>query len=376
MIITKLLSKFMKKVRKLLQLIFKKLIQIYFKIIYGKIIYNKKKNIGIVKKISKDNYFSKKKYHTYQIKNGRIYTDYVENVAIINNNYLFGKTSFQQVNGRLLTPNFNSVLKKGTPRVKKKIKGLVLNLAQGASSVNYFHWLFDMLPKIFICSKNYEIKKIDYFYLCEPQKFQIQLLNFFKIKKNKIINSKLYRHIQANQIITVEHPWYNKGYFFKEFNNFPKWIITWLRNNFLKKRKKFYASKKIFIDRSDSKNNHAQIINKNEVINFLKKQDFKVYKIAKMDFFKQVYLFWNADFIISAHGAALANLAFCKPKTKIIEIKPESQPGNYFKKISKINNLNYICMGTNALNNNCNGDIIISLKQIEIFIKMLDNKAN
>jgi capsular polysaccharide biosynthesis protein len=99
----------------------------------------------------------------------------VENVAIINNNYLFGKTSFQQVNGRLLTPNFNSVLKKGTPRIKKKIMGSVLNLAQGASSVNYFHWLFDILPKIFICSKNYNISKIDNFYLSEPQRFQIQL---------------------------------------------------------------------------------------------------------------------------------------------------------------------------------------------------------
>ena len=366
----------MKKVRKLLQLIFKKLAQIYFIIIYGKIIYNKKNNTGIVKKISKDNYFFKKKYHTYQIKNGRIYTDYVENVAIINNNYLFGKTSFQQANGRLLTPNFNSVLKKGTPRIKKKIKGSVLNLAQGASSVNYFHWLFDILPKIFICSKNYNISKIDNFYLSEPQRFQIQLLNFFKINKNKIISSKLYRHIQADKIITVDHPWYKKGYFFKEFNHVPKWIVLWLRNNFLKEKKKFYCSKKIFIDRSDSKSNHSQIINKDQVINFLKKQNFKVYRIAKMNFFKQVYLFWNADFIISAHGAALANLVFCKPKTKIIEIKPETQPGNYFKKISRINNLNYICMRTNAINNNCNGDIIISLNQIEIFIKKLDDKAN
>jgi len=376
MVITKLLLKFMKKIRKLLQLIFKKLAQIYFITIYGKIVYNKKNNVGIVKKISKDNYFFKKKYHTYQIKNGRIYTDYVENVAIINNNYLFGKTSFQQVNGKLLTSNFNSVLKKGTPRIKKKITGSVLSLVQGASSVNYFHWLFDILPKIFICSKNYNISKIDNFYLSEPQRFQIQSLNFFKIKKDKVINSKLYRHIEADRIITVDHPWYTKGYFFEEFNNFPKWIIIWLRNNFLKKKKKFNASKKIFIDRSDSKSHHSQIINKNEVINFLKKQGFKVYKIAKMNFFKQVYLFWNADFIISAHGAALSNLAFCKPKTKIIEIKPELQPGNYFKKISRINNLNYICMRTNALNNNCNGDIIISLNQIEIFIKMLDNKAN
>ena len=340
MVITKLLLKFMKKVRKLLQLIFKKLAQIYFIIIYGKIIYNfsnNKNNKEIIKKESNDNYFSKKKYHTYQINKGRIYTDYVENVAIIHNNYLFGKTSFQQVNGKLLTSNFNSVLKKGTPRIKKKITGSVLSLVQGASSVNYFHWLFDILPKIFICSKNYNISKIDNFYLPELQRFQIQSLNFFKIKKDKIINSKLYRHIEADRIITVDHPWYTKGYFFEEFNNFPKWIIIWLRNNFLKKKKKFNASKKIFIDRSDSKSNHSQIINKDQVINFLKKKNFKVYKIAKMDFFKQVYLFWNADFIISAHGAALSNLAFCKPKTKIIEIKPELQQGNYFKKISKIN---------------------------------------
>jgi capsular polysaccharide biosynthesis protein len=360
----------MKKVRKLLQLIFKKLAQIYFKIIYGKIIYNKKNNAGIEKKISKDNYFSEKKYHTYQINNGRIYTDYVENVAIISDNYLFGKTSFQQVNGRLLAPNFNSVLKKGTPRIKKKINGLVLNLAQGASTVNYFHWLFDVLPKIFICSRNYDIKKIDYFYLCEPQKFQIELLNFFKIKKNKIINSKLYRHIQANQIITVDHPWYNKGYFFKEFNNFPKWIITWLRNNFLKKKKNFYASKKIFIDRSDSKNNHVQIINKNQVINFLTRHGFKVYKIAKMNFFKQIYLFWNAEFIIATHGAALANLAFCKPNTKVIEIKHQTQKGNYFKKISKINKLEYRSIKTIVQKNNLKGDMIIFLKDLEKLIKI------
>ena len=117
----------MKKIRKLLQLIFKKCVYIYFIIIYGKIIYNfsnNKNNKEIIKKESNDNYFSKKKYHTYQINKGRIYTDYVENVAIIHNNYIFGKTSFQQVNGKLLTSNFNSVLKKGTPRIKKKLLDL------------------------------------------------------------------------------------------------------------------------------------------------------------------------------------------------------------------------------------------------------------
>jgi len=363
------------KIKKLLQFIFKKVFQILFLIIYGKIVIDiyKKNNLKkIIIKEADDKYFLKKKYHTYQINEGRIYTDYVENVAIINNNCLFKKTSFQQRNGKLLNPRFNSVLKIGTPRIKKKFKGSVLNLTQGASSVNYFHWLFDMLPKIFICSKNYNIKKIDYFYLSEPQKFQKELLKFFKIKENKIINSKLYRHIEADNIITCDHPWYSKGYFYKEFDNCPNWIVTWLRNNFIKKRKKFYTSKKIFIDRSDSKNNHVQIINKNEVLDFMKKNGFKIYKIAKMNFFKQVYLFWNADFIISTHGAALANLVFCKPNTKIIEMKPEKQPGNYYKKISKINKLKYKCIKIKEEKDNLRGDLFISLWDLKKSIKIIN----
>jgi capsular polysaccharide biosynthesis protein len=370
----------MKKIRKFFQSIYKKVIEAIFKVVYGKIVYSKEQilfNKKIIKKKSQDKlYFKNNNYFTHEINNGIIYTDYVENVAVIIDKNIYKDTSFQQINGKLLTPNFNSVLKRGTPRIKKKFKGTILSLVQGASSTNYFHWLFDILPKIYICTKNYNISKINYFYLSEPQNFQVKLLNFFKIKKKQIINSKLYRHIQADKIITVDHPWYKKGYFFKEFNHIAKWIILWLRNNFLKKKKIFYCSKKIFIDRSDSKSNHSQIINKDQVIDFLKKQNFKVYKTATMNFFKQVYLFWNADFIISAHGAALANLVFCRPKTKIIEIKPETQQGDYFKKISKINKLKYICLKNKVQKNNLKGDMIVSLNDLQKLIAKIKNTIN
>jgi len=370
----------MKKIRKFFQCIYKKGIEAIFKVVYGRIVYNKEQtlfNKKIIKKRAQDNlYLKNNNYFTHKIDNGIIYTDYVENVAIIVDKNIYKDTSFQQINGKLLTPNFNSVLKKGTPRIKKKFKGTTLSLVQGASSKNYFHWLFDFLPKIYICSKNYNISKINYFYLSEPQNFQFKLLNFFKIKKKQIINSKLYRHIQADKIITVDHPWYKKGYFFKEFNHVPKWIVLWLRNNFLKEKKKFYCSKKIFIDRSDSKSNHSQIINKDQVINFLKKQNFKVYRIAKMNFFKQVYLFSNADFIISAHGAALANLVFCKQKTKIIEIKPETQPGDYFKRISEINKLKYLCLKNKVQKNNLKGDMIVSLSDLQKLITKIKNSIH
>ena len=48
----------------------------------------------------------------------------------------------------------NIVLKKGTPRFKKKIKGKVFSLLTGGGgNENYFHWLFDVLPRLKILQK-------------------------------------------------------------------------------------------------------------------------------------------------------------------------------------------------------------------------------
>ena len=63
----------------------------------------------------------KKNYFTYMIKNGRVYTDYVENVAYISDNFLINDASYQQIRGELKKSSFNVVLRKGTPRLIKKI---------------------------------------------------------------------------------------------------------------------------------------------------------------------------------------------------------------------------------------------------------------
>ena len=137
------------------------------------------------------------------------------------------------------------------------------------------------------------------------------------------------------------HPWYSKGKFHDQSWKLPSWIIIWIRNIFLKYKKKFKCSKKFLIDRSESNFHHCQIINKKQVESFLIKNGFKIYRIGEYSFVKQIFMFWNAKYIIGAHGAAFANLIFCKPNTKIIEFKPFNHPGRNYEKISKINKLNY-----------------------------------
>ena len=355
-------------INKQLQFFFKIFFQYIFFLIYGKIIYKKNvKNSKIIK-------INSKKYYVAKVKNGRIYTDYLENVSIIDeNNILVNDVSYQQIDGAVFPAKLNSALVKGTPRLKKKIKGSVLCMVQGISAeINYFHWMFDILPRIKLIKNIIDLKDIDYFYFPELKKWQKDTLSIFKIPKNKFINSKKYRHIEANLIFATSHPWYTKGHMVSESKNLPAWDINWVANTFLKHKKKTHCCKKIFIDRSESAFKHCQIINNDEVKNNLIKRGFSVHKTGKMSFFEQIYLFNNAKVIVGAHGAAFTNLVFCKPKTKIIEIIPKSHPNTVNRKISKVKNLKYFRFITKDLKEEekITGDIVVNIKNLK---KKLDN---
>ena len=349
-------------------------------LIYGKIKYNNNvitsKNI-IKKKIENviSDINSSKSYFSYKIKNGRVYTDYVEHVAIIDGNTLVNEASYQQISAELKDAKENIVLTKGTPRIKKNIKGRVFSLVQGASGGNnFFHWIFDILPKIKLCSEHYLLKEIDFYYVPSLQNFQKQTLSILNIKEDKILNSNLYRHIQASELIVVDHPWYHKGIIIDQNKFLPSWIVHWLRDVYLKYAKKFDNNEKIYIDRTESRYNHCQIQNDNEIFNFLKEKGFSKCRVGELSFFEQIYLFNNAKIIIGAHGAAFTNLAFCKPDTKIIEIRSliyKNYQNNNYKRISQINNLNYRLIETKKLNESQKkfGDIYLPIKELEHCLK-------
>ena len=113
------------KIKKFLQNIFKCFFQFLFKIVYGKIIYsnqNLESNNIVVNKLesSKLRKFNNEAYRVYSISEGRVYNDTVENVAIINQNQIIDKISYQQQGGKLINAKESIVLKNGTPRIKKK----------------------------------------------------------------------------------------------------------------------------------------------------------------------------------------------------------------------------------------------------------------
>jgi len=359
------------RIKKIFQKIFKLFFQKLFILIYGKVLFEKNPNFinksSIIKlnKVIIDNY----DYNCFEIKEGRIYTDLVENVAVISNNILLPKVCVQKINGELKNEIDNICLKKGTPRIKIKKNGKLLSLIQDASENNFSHWLLDILPRLEIFRQTNSIEKIDYFLLPELKySFHHETLKILKIPFNKILSDKQNRHIEADILFVTDHPWYKKGNVHDEMINIPEWIIYWLKKKFLDHAEyKVLSNKKIYIDRSDSLFNHCQIINSDEVWNFLKNKGFTKIKLTEISFKNQIGLFNSANTIVGAHGAGLTNLIFSKSNTNIIELAPENHPNKVFQRISKINNLNYKKIVSKSLkshNDKKKGDILIDLRNL------------
>ena len=366
------------KLKKLLQKLFKFIFYNFFKIIYGNIFFKYLNIQDNIKIIEIDNgkilTYEKKKYKVYQIPLGRIYNDNVQNVAIINKNNIVEGASYQQINGELKNAEFNASIKIGTPRLKKKFFGRILNLAQGASGhTNYSHWLLDMLPKLKLYNEIFSFNELNYIYLNKLNNFQKLSLNLLNLPNVNLIDSNTYRHLVCEELIAVQHPTYFKGFILDQAQFVPEWIVKWLREMYLDKSTEFITKNKIFIDRSASVFNHCQIINQQETINFLKEEGFEILKLENLSFSDQIHVFKKAKIIVSAHGAGLANLCFSEENSRVIEVRP-SNPGyayqnKVYERISEINNLDYKLYSTPYKDNaDLKGDIFIDIKKLKDYL--------
>ena len=341
-------------IKQFLQKTFKNFFYSLFSVIYGdvkNIIESDEDERINVRKVIFDNEL---KYNIYKISKCRLYTDRIHDTAAILDNKIVNGPSFQErytqgSNFKIFNSEVrnNIVLKIGTPRILRKLDGTVLSLLTGgAGNNNYWHWLYDVLPRIGLCSKSINLNEINYYLVPSLlKKFQKQTLDVLNIPKTKRLSSEKYRHIKAEKLIMTDHPVVVSGNSTLDIQNIPKWITIWLKNNFIIEKviKKSKESRKIYIERdlnSQKKVSERSIINDSEVKKYLSEKGFDTVRLGDLDFQDQVNLFHNAEHIVGLHGAAFANIVFCKPNTKVVEIKSLTA-GVAIENLAKKNNLNY-----------------------------------
>ena len=104
---------------------------------------------------------------------------------------------------------------------------------------------------------------------------------------------------------------------------------------------------------------------------------FQSLTLSKLSFIEQVKIFNSAETVVGLHGAGFANLVFCKPGTKVLELKSKTA-GDAIKTLAINNKLIYkdISLEPKTINwNNQAGDIEIDLKILNKSLKEFNNVA-
>lgn len=307
----------------------------------------------------------------YIINNGRIYTDCNTFIAVFDSrNNMISGASWQYANKQYVEPQYSNIFREGVKFPPQIYDATILSLLTGGGgNYNYFHWLFDALPRLHILRQSQIYEKVDYFFVPDiSYKFQLETLNCLGINQENSISSKQIPHIKSSKIIVTDHPRPNS----QEYE-IPQWICEFLRSSFLELKTPIsLKSDKIYITRKDS-NNKRRILNEAELIDILLKEGFAIFALTEYSFLQQISIFANARTVISPHGAGLANLVFCEPGTNVIELFNESYQINLYENLSKRLGLKYYkYVGTSNASSKTNAqntDIQINISEFTKLIK-------
>jgi hypothetical protein len=108
-----------------------------------------------------------------------------------------------------------------------------------------------------------------------------------------------------------------------------------------------------------------------ELDRFLATHDFTPVILEDLTPEAQIRLFQNADTVIAPHGAGLANLLFCPPGTRVLEISPSCEFRPFFWMIAEKLGLPYAVLPCSTKGNSFNGQLQVELPRLKSLFRML-----
>lgn len=199
------------------------------------------------------------------------------------------------------------------PRRYRELRGTVAYLSNNWAN-NYYHWMQLTLPLLRLYRKMVGKDAIDYFYVGEgvSARFQDETLAALGIETRRIVREPC-RGDRMVAAYCIHPPQF--GLRFRDV-----WGHEFVQSLFECPPPDRNGSRRIYISRGTARTRGT--INEDEIVEYLRPMGFQPLSMDGLTVAKQAKLFAQADVILGTHGAALTNLLFAKPGTKVIEILP------------------------------------------------------
>jgi capsular polysaccharide biosynthesis protein len=208
----------------------------------------------------------------------------------------------------------------GHSKLKKPIFMPKIHCVAKAASIaiehntNYCHFFYDCIPRIPILRDAGFGDLPLYAPLSEP--YQRDILDLMGYPEEKRIASFAHPILQAEELYVPSYDG-NQGEFPPRVRNFIRTELL-ARARARKPGERF--PRRLYISRRDSTS--RRVLNEEALYARLKPLGFEFVVMAEMSILDQILAFADASCLVTAHGASLTNLVFCRPECLLVEIFP------------------------------------------------------
>jgi len=204
------------------------------------------------------------------------------------------------------------------PRVRR-VPGRVVSLATDGHN-NFYHWMLDLLPKLFIALA--VGMREGPFYLGDSHPFQRETVELFGIPPDRIFDCNTVPFLQAEQLVVpflgAAHP----------PNVFSAAKCRLLAEVFApliaQKNSRAKFPPRFVVSRARTRS--RRVVKEGELLARLEPLGFRTVFLEDFSLLEQMTLFAHAEAIVASTGAGLINLIHARPGTAVAILMPEECP--------------------------------------------------
>ena len=189
------------------------------------------------------------------------------------------------------------------------VPGRVLNLNTRGCSSNYYHFVFDALPRYGIFRNAMPDVEVDAVIVPHGARYQREFLKLAGIP-GPYLQPAPDKAYSAEELLVPSTP--------NQDLAAPEWGTRWLREHLVADRPSSLRPR-LYITRG-AQPHTRRYLHEAELWPHLEERGFSMVDPGSLSVQEQINAFTAAELIVSPHGAGLTNIVFSRPGTKVLEL--------------------------------------------------------